>query len=61
MLDGSPWTSDFASQTGELLDRLAASIHDSDQSPEAACGTEWCTNSVDGAIFVETWKTFTAW
>jgi hypothetical protein len=61
MLDGSAWTSDFASQTGELLDRLAASIHDSDQSPGAACGTAWCTSTVDGAAFVETWKTFTTW
>jgi hypothetical protein len=61
MLDGSAWTSDFASQTGELLDRLAASIHDSDRSPDAACGTEWCTSTVDGAAFVETWKTFTDW
>ena len=32
MLDASAWTPEFASQTGELLDRLAASIHDSDQS-----------------------------
>lgn len=61
MLDNSPWTSDYASQTGVLLDRLAASIRESDQSPEAACGTAWCTSTVDGAAFVESWKAFATW
>jgi hypothetical protein len=61
MLDNSAWTSDYASQTGLLLDRIAASIRESDQSPEAACGTAWCTSTVDGAAFVDTWKTFATW
>jgi hypothetical protein len=61
MLDNSAWTPDFTTQTGALLDRLAASIHESDLSPDAACGTAWCTSTVDGAAFVDTWKQFTAW
>jgi hypothetical protein len=61
MLDNSAWTPDFASQTGVLLDRLAASIHESDLSPDAACGTAWCTSTVDGAAFVDTWKQFATW
>jgi hypothetical protein len=61
MLDNSAWTSDFTSQTGVLLDRLAASIHESDLSPDETCGTAWCTSTVDGAAFVDTWKQFTAW
>jgi hypothetical protein len=60
-LDNSAWTPDVASQTAALLDRLAASIRDSDQSPEAACGTAWCTASVEAAAFVDTWKTFATW
>jgi hypothetical protein len=61
MPDGSPWTADYATQSGQLLDRLAAAIHDSDQTPEAACGASWCTTSIAGASFVETWKTFASW
>jgi hypothetical protein len=61
MLDNSAWNSDFTTQTGALLDRLAASIRESDMSPDGACGTAWCTSAVDGAAFVETWKAFTTW
>jgi hypothetical protein len=61
MADNSAWTPDFNAQSAQLIDRLAAAIHDSDQAPGGACGTAWCNANVDGAAFVETWKTFTAW
>jgi Domain of unknown function DUF11 len=61
MPDGSPWTSQFTTDTGALLQRLAAAIHDSDSGPAAACGASWCTASLDGASFVAGWKTFAAW
>ena len=40
---------DFTAQTGAVLDRLAAAIHDSDSSPDNACST-FCTTSVAGAV-----------
>jgi hypothetical protein len=61
MADNSAWTPDFNAQSAQLIDRLAAAIHDSDQAPGGACGTAWCSATVDGAAFVETWKTFTTW
>jgi hypothetical protein len=61
MPDGGPWTADYTTQSAQLLDRLAAAIHDSDQAPETACGASWCTASIAGASFVETWKTFASW
>ena len=52
---------DFATQTGVLLDRLAASISDSGESPEGACGTEWCRRDLDGAALTTGWRSFTSW
>ena len=62
---------DFASQTGQILDRLGAAIRDSGQTvdPEdpgsAACGPPgqniWCAGDLDGARFNEAWKSFRVW
>ena len=62
---------DFASQTGQILDRLGAAIRDSGQTvdPEdpgsAACGPSgqniWCAGDLDGARFNEAWKSFRVW
>src|SRR3989440_3607725 len=62
---------DFAAQTGEILDRLAASIHDSGQPVDAAdpgigaCGPSgqdlWCDDELPGGWFNDAWKTFTYW
>jgi hypothetical protein len=50
----------FAAESGALLDRLAAAIHDSVSAPEAACaGT--CTVSLAGASFNEGWHDFATW
>ena len=60
MPGNAAWTPDFTTQTGQLLDRLAAAIHDSAVSPDAACaGT--CTTSLTGAQFVEGWKQLASW
>lgn len=61
MPNGGAWTSQFTSDSGALVQRLAVAIHDSDQSPEAACAPSWCTAALSGAAFVETWKTFATW
>jgi hypothetical protein len=60
MVDNSAWTSDFTTQTGQLLDRLAAAIHDSDTAPDAACANT-CIASIAGAGFTDAWKTFATW
>jgi hypothetical protein len=52
---------DFTSQTGALLDRLAAAIRDSGSSPALACAPSWCTTSVDGAAFTTAWQWFSTW
>ena len=60
---------DFAAQTGQILDRLAAAIHDSAQTdPEdpgsAACGLQGqnvCVGDVDGARLNAAWQTFRVW
>ena len=50
----------FASESGALLDRLATAIHDSASAPEAACvGT--CAVSLAGAAFNEGWQDFATW
>ena len=50
----------FAAESGALLDRLAKAIHDSASAPEAACvGT--CTASIAGASFNEGWHDFATW
>jgi len=60
---------DFASQTGEILDRLAAAINDSGPFDAAdpgilACGAPgdlWCADELPGAWLNDAWKTFTYW
>jgi hypothetical protein len=62
---------DFAAQSGAVLDRLAAAIRDSAQTPDpadpgsAACGSPgqnvWCVGDLDGARLIESWKSFRAW
>ncbi|HVW88577.1 MAG TPA: hypothetical protein VHC01_03850 [Gaiellaceae bacterium] len=53
-------SADFAAQTGAILDRLAAAIHDSDTVPDNACST-FCTTSVPGAAFTTAWQAFSTW
>jgi hypothetical protein len=63
--------SDFAAQTGQILDRLGAAIRDSADAvdPEdlgsAACGPSgqnvWCVGDLEGAHFNEAWKSFRTW
>src|SRR4051794_19026566 len=60
MVDNSAWTPDFTAQSGQVIDRLAAAIHDSGVSPDAAC-TSTCVASLAGAAFTDTWKTFSTW
>ena len=62
--------SEFAMQTGQILDRLAAAIHDSGQvvDPEdpgsAACGPpnqNLCVGDLDGGRLNAAWQTFRVW
>jgi hypothetical protein len=50
----------FSIESGAVADRLAAAIHDSAETPAAAC-VEWCTSAIDGAWFNESWKDFASW
>jgi hypothetical protein len=51
---------DFTRDSGALVTRLAAAIHDAASTPEAACaGT--CTAAISGASFNEAWKIFSSW
>ena len=52
---------DFTSQTGSLLDRLAAAIHDSGTSPASACAPTWCATGLSGAAFSTAWQWFSTW
>lgn len=60
---------DFTAQSGDLLDRLAAAIHDSyaegGHSPVGACapgsGEDWCSYDLPGAAFTDAWSTFGSW
>jgi hypothetical protein len=61
-------SSEFAAQTGQILDRLGAAIRDSGQSdPEdpggSACGPglTLCGGDLPGAAFNESWKSFRTW
>jgi len=64
-------STDFATQTGAILDRLAAAIRDSAQTVDpndpgvGACGpldqNLWCNGQIDGAWFNDAWKTFQVW
>jgi hypothetical protein len=67
---GTP-AADFAAQTGLVLDRLAAAVRDSGQTPDpadpgsAACGPPgqnlWCVADLEGASLAESWKSFRTW
>ena len=59
-LAGMP-TAEFAAQTDALLVRLAVAIADSADAPEAACGSSWCTGTLDGAVATPAWQTFATW
>jgi hypothetical protein len=64
-------SSDYTNQTGAILDRLAAAIHDSAATVDpndpgvGACGplgqNLWCNGQVNGASFNDAWKTFQIW
>src|SRR4051812_556311 len=60
MVDNSAWTPDFTAQSGLVIDRLAAAIHDSGTTPDAACANT-CFASLAGAAFTDTWQTFRTW
>jgi HYR domain len=45
----------------EMLDDLAASVHNSDTDPAGACSGTVCDGIVDGASLSEAWKIFQAW
>jgi hypothetical protein len=67
-LKGVP-SSEFAAETGAILERLASALHESyaqgGSSQEGACGPpgdhEWCDGDVAGAAFNEAWKAFSTW
>jgi hypothetical protein len=52
---------DFTSQTGALLDRLAAAIRDSGTNAASACAPAWCATTLDGAAFTTAWQSFSTW
>jgi RTX calcium-binding nonapeptide repeat (4 copies) len=53
---------EFTAQTGSILDRLAASIRDSDTGePVGACNPGWCGGDLSGASFNAAWSTFAVW
>jgi len=64
-------STDFATQTGEIIDRLATAIHDSGPPLDpgdpgiGACGplgqNLWCAGEIAGAWFNDAWKTFRFW
>src|SRR5207248_7013717 len=66
MADGSAWTTTYNQESGQLLDRLAIALRDSGADASepglGACGSLWCTATVDGSTsFTEAWKTFATW
>jgi hypothetical protein len=62
-------TASFDAQTGQLIQRIASAIHDSDHSTDPsdpgsnACGIEqnWCTTALPGAAFNPGWAAFAYW
>jgi hypothetical protein len=60
---------EFSSQTGAVLDRLAAAIRDSANSSadpgSGACGPPgqpgWCSGDLAGAAVTDRWRSFRAW
>jgi hypothetical protein len=59
-LDGLA-TADFNAQTDAVLVRMAAAIADSSESPDGACGADWCNRALDGASFTTIWRSFASW
>jgi hypothetical protein len=53
--------SEFTSQTDALLTRLAAAIADSSETPDGACGPDWCNRDLAGASFTTVWQSFSTW
>jgi hypothetical protein len=61
--------SDFAAQTGLILERLASALHygyaNGGGTEEGACGApgdhSWCDQDVAGALFNDAWKQFAVW
>ena len=67
---GSYPSSEWASMTGRVLDRLATAIRDSAlETPSdpgvRACGPNgrnlWCAGDLDGAALTDNWRAFRAW
>jgi hypothetical protein len=63
-------TADFAAQTGQLLDRLAAAIRDSAEATDPETGTgacgppgadTLCNVDIDGASHNAAWRSFRTW
>ena len=50
----------FSNESGAVADRLAAAIHDSAETPAAACAG-WCTSAIDAGWFNESWKDVASW
>jgi hypothetical protein len=59
-LGGMP-TADFNAQTDAILVRIAAAIADSSETPDGACGTDWCNRGLAGASFTTIWRSFQTW
>jgi hypothetical protein len=54
-------TADFNAQTDAILVRLGAAIADSSETPDGACGTDWCNRDLAGATFTTVWRSFSSW
>jgi hypothetical protein len=62
-------SNEFISQTGQLLDRLGAALSESGSELSgdpgtyacASFGVDWCRADVEGAIFTDAWRIFSAW
>ena len=54
-------SSEFTAESGAILDRLAAAVADSSESPAGACGVDWCNHDLAGASFTTVWRSFTTW
>jgi hypothetical protein len=53
---------DFNTQVGGILDRLAGSIHETDDGdPAQACEATGCSAVISGAAPVNGWSTFSSW
>jgi hypothetical protein len=54
-------TPDFPAQTDALLERLAAAIAGSSETPDGACGSDWCTRELAGAAVTTAWHGLGVW